>query len=82
MFARLGQIANWFGITDVAKQPLTGDMIKYAASKGRYIKDANMDNEMSTFFNILNTYNSWERAAKAYNKLLVSAKPFLNSIQI
>ena len=68
MFARLGQVANWYGIRDIAKQPLTGDMIKYAASKGNFIKDANFDNNMTDFFSILKANNSWDAAARAFNK--------------
>ena len=67
MFARLGQIANWYGIKNIAKQPLTGDMIKYAAQKGNFIKDANFDN-MTNFFSVLKANNSWDSAAKAFNK--------------
>ena len=68
MFARLGQIANWYGIKNISKQPLTGDMLKYAAYNGNYFRDANMDNNMFDFFNVLKQNNSWDSAAKAFNK--------------
>ena len=68
MLARLGQIANWYGIESIKNQPLTGDMIKYAANQGRYFKDANIDNNMFDFFNILMQNNTWDSAAQMYNK--------------
>lgn len=68
MLARLGQIANWYGITNIRQQPLTGNMLKYAAQQGNYVKKAQIDNDMLDFFTILKNNNSWENAAKAYNQ--------------
>lgn len=68
MLARLGQIANWYGLTNIRKQPMTGNMLKYAAKEGNYVKKALMDNNMHEFFSILNKNNSWDAAAKAYNQ--------------
>lgn len=79
---RLGQIANWFGIKDVTKQPLTGSMLKYAANKGRYLKDAGFDNHVTEFFELLKNFDAWEKAAQFYNRYGKAVLPVIGSVGI
>ena len=50
MHARIGQIKNYFGITD-PHAPVTEDMWNYA--RRHYVKDTGMDNQMQEFFRIV-----------------------------
>jgi hypothetical protein len=61
--ARGSQILDYFGITDKKKQPLTGDMLRYAAD--HYVTDTGVDNYMTEFFNSITDF---DKAAKWLNK--------------
>lgn len=59
--ARGTQLKNYFGISD--DTPLTGDMLKYAASN--YVKDTGMNNNMNQMFRSI---KDWDKAADWFNK--------------
>ena len=53
--ARGSQVLDYFGITDINKDPLTGNMLKHASK--HYVQDTGINNNMTEFFDSIKDFD-------------------------